>query len=234
MMAPTAWADHPGQAGQGRATAEHAHEDPRHVVAQGLDHLGMGERRLDHQAHPGACQQQPERQQHEQGNQHDEAPRARELGLEQGEERALQLGRQAVGHGGATPDQLHHLEDDEGQAEGDEQLGHMAELVHPAQGKAFEQRAQAADGQGRQHQGRPEVHHAGDAVAQVGAHHVEAGVGEVEHPHHAEDEGEPGTQHEEQQPVADPVEQGDDEGFEGHGGRARGGPAPPEARATRA
>ena len=37
-------ADHAGQPGQRRAAAEHQHEDARHVVAQRLDHLRVGQR----------------------------------------------------------------------------------------------------------------------------------------------------------------------------------------------
>ena len=52
-------ADHAGQAGERRAGAEHQHEDARHVVAERLDHLGVRQRALDHQADARARQQQP-------------------------------------------------------------------------------------------------------------------------------------------------------------------------------
>ena len=41
-----------------------------------------------------------------------------------------------------APDQLDQFQDHVGQAERDQQLGHMAELVHPAQRGALEQRAE--------------------------------------------------------------------------------------------
>jgi hypothetical protein len=67
----------------------------------------------------------------------------------------------------------------------------MAELVHPAQRVALEQRTQHAHQQRRQHQRHPEAEHAGERVGHVGAHHVEAGVREVQHAHHAEDQRQP-------------------------------------------
>ena len=50
-----------------------------------------------------------------------------------------------------------------------------------------------------------------DRVGDVGAEHVEAGVREVQHAHHAEDERQPRAQHEQQQPVAQAVEHRDGE-----------------------
>jgi hypothetical protein len=38
-------------------------------------------------------------------------------------------------------------------------------------------------------------------------------VGEIEHAHHAEDQRQPGTEHEQQETVAQAVEHGDDEEF---------------------
>jgi hypothetical protein len=137
-------ADHAGERGERGTAAEDEHEDPGHVVAEGLDRLRMGERRLDHQADAGAGEQQPDREQHQQREQHDERAGLRELGAEEREERPLQLRRQGIGHGGAAPDELHHLEDQVRQAEGDQQLGHVAELVHPAQAVALERGAEQA------------------------------------------------------------------------------------------
>jgi hypothetical protein len=49
------------------------------------------------------------------------------------------------------------FEDHVAQAEGDQQLGHMAELVHAAQAVALEQGAQQPDHQRRDDQRRPEA-----------------------------------------------------------------------------
>ena len=66
------------------------------------------------------------------------------------------LGRRELDRG-AAPDQLHQLDDHERQAEGDQQLGHVAELVDAAQAVALEQRAEHADDERRDHQRRPEA-----------------------------------------------------------------------------
>ena len=44
--------DDAGEAGERGAGAEHEHEDPRHVVAEHRDHVGMRQRRLDDEADP--------------------------------------------------------------------------------------------------------------------------------------------------------------------------------------
>jgi len=180
-------------------------------VAQRLHHLGVLEGRLDHQPDAGAGEQQPHRQQHQERHQHHKRTRLGKLRAVQREQRPLQLLGQAVGHRGAAPDQLHDFQDQVRQAERDQQLGHMAELVHPAQGIALKRSAQHKHQQRSQHQRWPEAHHPGDGEREIGTQHVEAGVCEVEHAHHAEDQREAGTQHEKQEPVAHAVQQRDHE-----------------------
>ena len=51
-------ADHAGQTRERGAAAEHQHEHARHVVAERLDHVGMRERGLDHQADARARERQ--------------------------------------------------------------------------------------------------------------------------------------------------------------------------------
>jgi hypothetical protein len=65
----------PASPASAAAAAEHQHEHPRHVVAQGLDHLGVGQRGLDHQADARARQQQPEASSISHGDRHHEAAR---------------------------------------------------------------------------------------------------------------------------------------------------------------
>ncbi len=62
----------------------------------------------------------------------------------QRKQRALQGGGQAVRHGTAPPDQLHHFQNQVGQTKGDQQLRHMAILVYLAQAVALKQRPQCA------------------------------------------------------------------------------------------
>jgi hypothetical protein len=53
----------------------------------------------------------------------------------------------------------------------------------------------------------------GYGITNVGTQHVEAGVRKIEHAHHAEDQRQARAEHEEQQPVAQPVQHRDDEKF---------------------
>ena len=78
---------------QRSAGAEDEHEDARHVVAEGLDHLRVRQRTLDHEADPGSRQQQPQRDQHRQRDQHHEAARCRE-----GESRRRGRPRRSLAH----------------------------------------------------------------------------------------------------------------------------------------
>src|SRR6202011_6405549 len=66
---------------------------------------------------------------------------------------------------------------------------------------------------GGHHQRGPEADQAAHRVGEVGPQHVHAGVGEVEHPHHREDEGEPAGEHEEEHAVDQAVEEGDEQDF---------------------
>jgi hypothetical protein len=54
---------------------------------------------------------------------------------------------------------VHHFLDEEGQAEGEQQLGDMAEPVRAAQAVTLHQRADGADQQRRHQQARPEAVH---------------------------------------------------------------------------
>ena len=216
-------ANHPRQRRQRAAAAKHPHEHARHVVAQRLHHLGVLERGLYHQADARARQQQPHHQQHPQRHQHDERARLRELRAIQRKQRPLQGLGQAVRHGRAPPHQLHQLHHHIRQAERDQQLGHMAKAVDAAQAVALKQRAQHAHGQRRQHQRPPEPHHPRQRVGQISAQHVKTGVRKIEHAHHAENQRQPRTEHEQQQPVADAIEQRDHQQLGTHGWRRRKG-----------
>jgi len=92
----------------------------------------------------------------------------------------------------------------------------MAELVHLAQAKALEGRAHGKHQQRRHQQRPPKAYDLRCAVGDVGADHVEGGVREIEHAHHAEDQRQAGAEHEQQQAVAEAVEHRDGEGFQIH------------------
>ena len=89
----------------------------------------------------------------------------------------------------------------------------MAVLVGVAQAVALHRHADRADQQRREHQRRPEADPSRQLVAEEGAQHVEAGMREVEHAHHAEDDGQAARQQEEQHAEQDAVEGRNDNQF---------------------
>ena len=48
-----------------------------------------------------------------------------------------------------------------------------------------------------------------DVEGEIGADHIDAGMGEIQHAHHAEDQRQPARQHEQQHAVDEAVEQRD-------------------------
>ena len=70
-------------------------------------------------------------------------------GVEQAEGDEIERRRHAIVDRQLAPDHLHELFDDEGEPEGEQQLGDMAEPVQPPQAEALDQRADRADGDRR-------------------------------------------------------------------------------------
>ena len=173
----------------------------------------MGQRSLDHQADAGLFQQQPQGGEHHQRHTHGEKPVGRELGAEYRERRKIQPFGLAVVHGRASPDELDHFQDQVAQPERDQQLRHMAEMVNPAQAVFLKQRAQDAHRERRDDQPGEIADRLADGVAQVSTDHVKACMREIEHAHHAEDQRQAGAEHEQQQAVAEAVEQGNGDEF---------------------
>ena len=66
-----------------------------------------------------------------------------EVGAVDREQRPVEDGRHAVGHRQQPPGHLHRLVDDEGEAEGEQQLGDVAVPVDPAQPVHLDERAEA-------------------------------------------------------------------------------------------
>ena len=88
----------------------------------------------------------------------------------------------------------------------------MAVTVHVTEPVALHAGPHETGKEGREHESGPEAHRLADLVGEVGTQHEHAGVGEVEHAHHAEDEGEPARQHEEEEAIDEAVEQSPDRG----------------------
>src|SRR5439155_18276956 len=59
----------------------------------------------------------------------------------------------------------------------------------------------------RDHERRPESHPSSELVGQIRAEHENAGMREVEHAHHAEDQREPAGEHEQQEAVDHAVQE---------------------------
>ena len=78
--------------------------------------------------------------------------------------------------------------------------------MHAPQAVALDQRADRADQQRGDDEARPEADAAADLEAEIGAEHVEAGMGEIEHAHHAEDQRQAARHHEQQHAVEHAVQ----------------------------
>ena len=93
----------------------------------------------------------------------------------------------------------------------------MTVLVHAAQHVALDERATATGDERSGDQSGPEADAAAERKTDVGAQHVEPGVGEIEHAHHAENQRETRGHHEQQEPVNDAVQHRDDQEFHATG-----------------
>ncbi|MDT4881174.1 hypothetical protein FQZ97_1170020 [compost metagenome] len=93
----------------------------------------------------------------------------------------------------------------------------MVPLVEKREQRPFEQRAddqhQRNAQQDREHETAGQ---AGQTESQVGAHHVEGAMGQVDDPHDAEDQRQATRHQEQQQAVLDRVQHLDQEGIEVH------------------
>ena len=86
-------------------------------------------------------------------------------------------------------------------------------LVDAAQAVALDAGADRAGQQGREQQRRPEAEPLAELEAEEGAEHVEAGMREIEHAQHAEDDGEAARHQEQQHSEQHAVERGYDDQF---------------------
>jgi len=103
----------------------------------------------------------------------------------------LQRGRHAVVDRRLPPDELHDLDGEEAEPEGEEQFGDVAEAVRLADAEPLDQRADDADQERREEERDPERGRAPDLIREIRPEHEEARMREVEHRHHAEDQREP-------------------------------------------
>ena len=78
--------------------------------------------------------------------------------------------------------------------------------VHSPQGIALYQGAKCPNQYRRNKKACPESELEGNRIRKVGAQHIKAGVGEVEHPHHAENQRQSAGQHEQEQTCYQTIE----------------------------
>ncbi len=142
--------------------------------------------------------------------------------VEQAEGDEIERGRHAIIDGQLAPDHLHDFFDDEGEAEGEQQFRDVAEPMDAAQSEPLDQRADDADEERRDDQSRPEADVPRYLEAEISAQHVEAGMGEIQHAHHAEDQRQPARQHEQHHAVEHAVQRRKGDELE-HGCSAVGG-----------
>src|SRR3546814_10536690 len=80
--------------------------------------------------------------------------------------------------------------------------------------RSLDQGADQADQHRRQDQAGPETEILADLKPEIGPQHVEAGMGEVEHAHHREDDGQAARQQEQQHAVQHTIQGGEDDDLE--------------------
>jgi len=161
----------------------------------------MGQRGLHDEADARALQQQPQRDEHADGDRHHEDAQRRIVRAPEGEERLLEDRGRRVGQRILAPDQLDDLLDQIGEAEGEQELRDVTVAMDMPEAETLDHRTEETNQKGRQDHRQPEARHRTDRVGQIGAEHVEARMGEIEHSHHREDEGQSARQHEQQKAV---------------------------------
>ncbi|GLR93589.1 hypothetical protein ACVMFA_009982 [Bradyrhizobium liaoningense] len=148
----------------------------------------MRQRRLHDQADPGTPQHQQERDEDDHRYREHEYLVGGIVGGEDREGREVKQRRHAIVDRAPAPDHCDDLFDRECEAKGQQQFRDMAMLVRVAQSVALDRHADRADQERGEHESRPEPDPFRQLKAEEGAEHVEAGMGEVEHAHHAEDD----------------------------------------------
>ena len=183
-------ADHAGERRQRRAAAEDEHEHARHVVAERLRPSPGASTPPDHEADTRARQQQPDREQHQQRDEHDERTRLRELRAVEREQRpaaaraARRNGRVAL----ATSRTSSRIRYDRPKVTSSS--GTWPNLCTRRR-HTRSNNAPSAPTSGGVTTSAGQNPITPDSVGEVGAEHVEARVGEVQHAHHAEDQVRP-------------------------------------------
>ncbi|MCY1537373.1 hypothetical protein D9M68_728640 [compost metagenome] len=191
--------------------------DQADVDAQGLGHFAVEGAGTDLHAEPGLRDQevQTQRQRHAHRRDHQPVDRVGEVFRER-DGPVHQFGHGHRVHV-VAPEDGAHLFKDVDQAEGEQHLVEVVAVVKVPEQQPFQRPAQRHGEQRAHHDGQHQaVELRGQKPGEVGAQHVETAMGQIDHPHDAEDQGEAGGQHEQQQAVLQAVEQLDQEVGEVH------------------
>ena len=176
-------------------------------------HVRMRQRGLHDQADPRLLQDDQQRREDRDGHQQHEHLVGRIVGGKDRERREIEHRRDAEIDRALAPDDLHDFLDHEGEAEREQKFGDVAVPVHAAQAEALDAGADRASQQRRDQQRGPEAKPSADLESEECAEHVEAGVREVEHAEHAEDDGQAACHQKQQHAEQDAVERGYDDQF---------------------
>ncbi len=189
------------------AQREDAGEQPAHIGAHGHRHLAVGGAGTHLHADARARDQHIEQQRHRQADADDEQPVGRVGEARQQFHRAGQRGRRIERHRLRAPDHAHGLVGHQQDREGAQHLREMVSPVEPPQHRHLQQHADRRRGERAAREADPErARRRGDGRDQVGAHHVERAVRQVDHVHDAEHQREAGGQQEQHQPELQAVE----------------------------
>ncbi|MDT4851973.1 hypothetical protein FQZ97_861870 [compost metagenome] len=191
--------------------------DEADVDAQRLGHLAVERTGADLHAQAGLGNQQVQTQgeRNAHARHHQPVHRVREV-LGQRDRPVQHLGHLHCVYV-VAPEDGAHLFKDVDQAEGEQHLVEVVAVVKVPEQQPFQRPAQRHGEQRAHHDGQHQaVELRGQKPGEVGAQHVETAMGQIDHPHDAEDQGEAGGQHEQQQAVLQAVEQLDQEVGEVH------------------
>ena len=106
----------------------------------------------------------------------------------------------------APPDELDPVHDDEHDSYGEDQFGEMSHGMDIPEQISFHHEPHESRGDRREEQRQPEASGPGhELIAEVGGQHEKCGMGDVQDPHHAKDQGQAGRHQKEHHSVGESV-----------------------------
>ena len=220
VRAPARQLQRPAQSRERRAEREDPGEEPGLVDAERADHLAVLGRRAHEHADPRPRDQPPERER-DHGRDRDEHDVVFRDRLAQDAPDAAQARRAGSEQVLRPPDHQHEVLDHQDHPEGGDELEELRGAIDRPQHQHLHRDAHEAHDRRRQQDGEPEghrpVHDVRQRPAEIGAQHVEAAMGEVHDPRHAEDQRQPAGHEEQRARAGQPRQDLGDEEFHGRG-----------------